>query len=84
MTNRTIIELLQIVLDNISKCSYGFCEFIDTLFITGFITNGEAYLLHTYLYNNRPENKNLQEYWWLPSILEPRIEWLKEHIKLNS
>jgi len=92
MKNRTIKELLQLMLDNQKLFSTGLCFWTIKLFSSRLITENEYFLLNDYIKANRPSkyssidaykyrNTNL---YWKENNIKPRIKWLNKHIKLNS
>ena len=48
------------------------------------ITEDEFKSLSKYIKSNPPENKYNYSYFFEPGLKQPRIEWLEQHIKLNS
>ena len=89
---RTIKELLELLLENQIHFSNGLCFWITSLHSYGKISNKEHQLLLFYITNSRPskfsswdtfKHRN-KTYYWTKGNIEPRIEWIKKHIKLNS
>ncbi len=87
---RTIKELLQVMLDN-QPYTAGLCHWISRLAQLDIITTEEFWELSYYIRLNRPSRysslkayKNRHKsYYWPQYDLEPRIKWIKKHIKLN-
>lgn len=83
---RTIKELLQVVLDNPEYFRSGLCNWIYDLKIDGFITHQEQHILEYYI-SQFPTDRfrtSGSMYYWESGLIKPRIEWLKEHIKLQE
>jgi len=86
---RTIKELLQLMLDNKHLFERGLCYFKDSLYSDNLITFEEYFLLEDYIKNNKPKrtwyNFILKDsnYWWKVGWRLPRIIWLKYHISIN-
>lgn len=91
---RNTRQLLELLLKQIQQCPlvrfYGMCGEVDVMariltedevvrgcFIFGF----EHTKLLIYIMDNEPDN--CEGFWWECGIKKPRIEWIKEHIKLN-
>lgn len=90
--NRTIKELLQLLLDNPKWFNTGLCGWVIYTFHNSDMTHHEKYMLLDYINDNRPsiwssidafKCRNTNYYWKFGNIT-PRIKWLKKHIKLNS
>ncbi len=93
---RSINELLQLVLDNIDMLNRpwcgGLCIIGHQLFLTKIISYNEEIILYNYIHNNKPinirtilgkltyGNFNIYHFWKRYSK-QPRINWLKKHIK---
>lgn len=89
---RSIKELLQLMLDSKYLFKLGLCTWNYYLWDNNLINNKEYFLINKYIRRNRPSkwsgikafiNRNSDWYWSIGDI-EPRIKWLKKHIKLNS
>ena len=90
---RTIKELLQIMLDNQEYFEITLCFWVDKLYIlSNLLSLLEVIRLRQYILLNRPStfssiqsfiNRN-NFYYWNRGDIKPRIKWLKEHIKKNS
>lgn len=86
---KTIKELLQLMLDSQQHFQSGLCNWIDNLYVYNVITSFEFSKLKNYIRCNKP---NLLHniiysngsYWWRYGDIFPRIEWVKKHIKKNS
>lgn len=90
---RTIKELLQVMLDNQKYFTLGLCSWAkDLLYSKKLINIQEFYQLYNYVEKNRPSKfssisafKNREnDYYWEVKDINPRIKWLKKHIKKNS
>jgi hypothetical protein len=82
---RTIKVLLELVLENIFFLNEGFCDLIRGLKAREEISIEEHAELRKYLRDNEYPNETIwRPYWWKPGDKEPRIAWLKEHIKRNT
>lgn len=92
---RTIKELLQVMLDNQQYFEDGLCSWVTDLYWESkfkLITHNEVAKIKAYITENRPSKfssisafKNRhREYYWEVGNINPRIEWLKKHIKKNS
>ena len=86
---RTIQELLEIMLKNKSKFCYGLCGWVGELRCLKIISYKEEDLLKNYIKNNRPNifssldtfiNRK-SPFFWRSGDIEPRIKWIKKHIK---
>jgi len=82
--NRSIIELLKIVLDNVNSVESigigGLCSLIDELYLDDYINTDELDMLSIYMGDNIPEDKSWIEYWWPKFEVKPRREWLTAQI----
>jgi hypothetical protein len=82
-------EFIKII--NIDKNYSGMCRAIASLFINDNITFGEKLNMEFYLIANIPVKckhtkgvSKLNYYWFDLNDIESRINWLDEHIKLNT
>jgi len=94
--NRTIKELLQVMLDNKQLFSRGLCEWNNKLWEQSFITINEYYLLNQYIKDNKPSINEwsismllyspgkFSIFYWKCGALYPRVQWLKKHIRKNK
>lgn len=86
---RSTKELLQLMLDNRSCFTGGLCAWVTVMWCSNIITIGEQQLLMDYIRRNRPNwlsstnafKRRNSSYYWEPNVIEPRIKWLKKHIK---
>jgi len=91
---RTIKELLQLLLRNIENGTfrYGLCQTAsDLCYHDDVITFEELQVLHNYIDTHRPswfsswdalkQHITAESYYWTTDLKEPRIKWLKKHIK---
>jgi hypothetical protein len=94
-TERSIKELLELMLEYQGLYSYyslGLCHWTFTLLRYGLLLNSEYCKLKDYIDKNRPSKySSLDAYfnrksplYWKSDNIEPRIKWIKKHIKLNS
>lgn len=90
--NRSIKELLEIMLNNQKYFTYGLCQWIQKLSQIGIITFAEREILQDFIKNNKPSIFsswsvlfNLKcGYFWKYGKIKPRIKWIKKHIKKLS
>lgn len=88
---KTIKELLQIMLDNPNYFRSGLCRWAESLCYRHpfLITDLECRLLKEYIKSNRPNwlssidafKRRDSVFYWKPDNIEPRIKWIKKHIK---
>lgn len=90
---RTIKQLLQVMLDNQQYFSNGLCAWATDLYWgTELFEESEYEKVREYIRKNRPNKFSSidafkyrnREYYWTPENINPRIKWLKKHIKKNS
>ncbi len=91
---RTIKELLQVMLDNQKYFVSGLCNLVDNICLKDLISMKEHRILLNYVKENKPSTFSSFErfkqeicaeaYWWKKGNINPRIKWLKKHIKQNS
>jgi hypothetical protein len=85
MKNRSIKELLEVMLDNQGHFCDGLCSWVSWLKHYEIVNNEESMVLRRYIDNNRPSTtKAVDVYYWPVCEKEPRVNWINEHIKLNS
>jgi len=87
MKIRTIKELLELILNYPQHFIGGLCIWISNLYIINIINLDERNLLLKYVENNKPSvlHKFIYaegNFWWKYNKIEPRIKWIKKHIKL--
>ena len=83
--DRTIKELLELLLENQHLFDSGLCIWAFELSTECQISIQEENMLYMYIKNNRPINlRYFKGYYWPIGNIKPRIEWIKEHIKKNS
>jgi hypothetical protein len=89
--NRTIKELLQLMLDEQDLFGSGLCNWVDNIFYKSKMSFGEKEILTDYIKNNRPSMfssidalkcANTNFYWKMNNI-KPRIKWINKHIQKN-
>ena len=91
---RSIKELLQLLLiyidliPELPRNMLGLCGLAYHLHFIGKITETEHDIIYQYIDNNKPINFHTvfirDDFYWERGLKEPRIKWLKKHIKLNS
>jgi len=86
MKNRTIKELLELMLEHQHLFSAGLCLWNTSMHVRG-LTNWDEYLiLKKYINNHSPFLNifNSSPYYWKSGDINPRIKWIKKHIKQNT
>lgn len=89
---RSIKELLEVMLDHKDHFYEGLCSWNYNLYCIKVITNDEFKILRKYIRENRPKWYSsfsafwtiTSAYYWEYDNIEPRIRWIKRHIKLNK
>jgi hypothetical protein len=85
---RTIKELLQLMLEHKELFNLGLCSWVTNVKIRQIITFDERSILMDFIHNNRPSkyssvsafrNRDLLFY-WEKNRIKPRIKWIKKHI----
>jgi len=88
MKPRSIKELLKVLLNNQwhykTGACHGMCGWCFYLELEKIISDVELVDLLNYIRANPPETMFDKDYFFEIGKLEPRIKWIKEHIKLNS
>lgn len=87
MKDRSIKELLEVMLYNVHLFDCGLCYWTSSLWVENKITYSELKLLKKYISNNKPFNfRSITGwgYYWKPYKIQPRIDWINKHIKKNS
>ena len=87
--DRTIHELLQVMLDNQQYFRCGLCNWTSILYWKKIISEKQKNELHLYIYSNRPSKySNLDAYkrrnnpfYWEVANIKPRLRWIKKHLK---
>ncbi|HMT03712.1 MAG TPA: hypothetical protein PKD00_10535 [Burkholderiales bacterium] len=91
-TRRSIKELLQLMLDNQDYFIIGMCNWIHNLLEDNLINKEEHRILYRYIQSNRPSifssidaflNRN-NLFYWKSCDINPRLKWIKKHIKKFS
>ena len=78
---RTIKELLQLMLEHQELFTSGLCTWKFELWVKSLITFDEYLLLGVFVDANRPSKYSLlYAYYWKPGNIKPRIKWIKKHI----
>lgn len=89
---RTIKDLLELMLEHQDLYDTGLCGWVNTLCMCDIISNQEGRHLKDYIKHNRPskysslecfKHRKYSNYWKIQN-LEPRIKWIKKHIKKLS
>ena len=83
---RTIKELLELSLKYEYFLIDGLCQLFSTMYEKGLIDASELMFIKHYMRINRPfiKGRECTCFWWPSREIPPRIEWIEEHIKLNS
>lgn len=90
---RPIAELLKVMLDNQDSFhGGGLCYWTEQLYYDRHISIWEQITLITYIKNNRPSpfsswdafKRTGRAFFWKKGNIEPRIKWIKKHIKKLS
>jgi hypothetical protein len=75
---RSIDELLEVMLDNTAEFEDGLCKWRYNL--RNKISDEEHIRLHRYIEKNRPWFC-FGTHYWPKGKLEPRLKWIRKHIK---
>jgi hypothetical protein len=91
---RSIKELLEVMLEHQDKFRDGLCMWGLKLLTSNIVTQNEYRVILNYIKGNKPkwysststfyEVFSQSAYYWECNNIEPRIEWIKKHIKLNQ
>ena len=89
---RSIEDLLYVMYNNQSFFSRSLCEWVLDLSIYELINRDERNELLNYIKNNKPSRfsslsslKSIHtNFYWVAGEIEPRLKWLKKHIKKNE
>jgi len=86
MKSEEIKRLLEIILDKPEHFQGGLCLWTVRLQVNECITYDEYRLLYDYIKDNKPfwSYFRASPYWWKVGKINPRIRWIKKHIKRNS
>lgn len=87
MKNRSIVELLELMLENQGLFHSGLCYWAQRLESANIISPNERYRLENYIEENRPFfifRCWSGDYYWKPERIRPRIKWIIKHIKKLS
>jgi len=92
MKERSIKELLELMLKYRQLYCRGLCHFANILHLQDIISFQEMVILRIYIKDNRPSMFSsfeafafrITNYYWKPENIVPRIKWIKKHIKKNS
>jgi hypothetical protein len=92
-TERTLKELLELMLANKPHFNTGLCFWCECLYTKNLINRHEHNILYHYIKSNPPYFRSLiakiidptaDYYYWRADNIAPRIKWLKKHIKKQS
>lgn len=87
MRNRTIAELLELMVEN-QDCFYlGLCDWSHKMYRAKIITMSECIILEDYVKANRPSafsswdafKHRKKRFYWTMNDIHPRIEWINQH-----
>ena len=89
MKNRSIVELLEVMLEYENRFTKGLCSWAIDLYMIDVINDKEIKLLRDYIKGNRPAwYSSFQSFiaigtpfYFVPGNLKPRVKWIKKHIK---
>jgi len=84
---RSINELLKLMLDHEEYFYSGLCAWVTNLIFHDIVSLDEGWRLRVYIRKNRPKNKyhkTNHTYFWEIHNKSPRIKWLQKHIKLTN
>ena len=84
MQNKTMVELLELMLKNQGLFHSGLCYWAQRLESANIISRDERYRLEDYIAENKPffiVRWWHGDYFWKPMSIEPRVKWIKKHIK---
>ena len=82
---RTIKELLQLMLDNQELFTTSLCTWKARLYLNDIITTDESISLAIFIDEHRPWVKIFQMnsgYYWSKGKIKPRIKWIKKYIAI--
>lgn len=96
--NRTLKELLQLAFNNQHLFDTGLCALYADMRHRNIITVEERDLLNKYTHSNQPltwevidgkiaafvDGFKIHYFFWKPYKREPRMKWLKKHIKKHE
>lgn len=77
--NRSVKELLELMLEHQGLFYSGLCSWIYSMRNKSLISDKEYCLLRDYIRANKPENKT--NFWWEHSKITPRINWINTQIE---
>lgn len=77
---RSIDELLEVMLDNTAEFKLGLCVWNLNLYSKEVIDEEEYEKLRAYIKENKPWY-SFGEYYWSVGKLQPRLKWIHKHIK---
>ena len=84
--DRSIKELLELMLEHQKLFGTGLCLWCDCLFFSNKISFSEMDKLNKYIKDNKPWTSifRFSAYYWSYGKIEPRIKWINKHIKKLS
>lgn len=81
---RSINELLRLMLDHQEYFNDGLCRWMEHMSWHDYITWDEMRKIRKYIKENRPKNIYWMMgngYYWKCDDINPRIKWIRKHIK---
>ena len=89
---RSVKELLEVMLNNKKLFAGGLCSWVWFLYYYDVINLEEYMRLDVYIQENRPSIFSSKDafkhmtslFYWKKGNIEPRIEWINKHIKKLS
>ena len=89
--NKTIKELLQLMLEHQELFDEGLCNWKSSLMHKSLISLEEYFMLKNYIRENKPSifsSWNVFKhrifisygFYWTPGKIKPRVKWIKKHI----
>jgi hypothetical protein len=83
-TERSIKELLELMLSHQSLFRDGLCVYIYAMYVKDLITFLEYEILKNYLHKNKPKHTYNVLHWWPVGEIQPRIEWINKQLEKLS
>lgn len=88
MKQRSIVELLELMLQNTKLFKHGLCSWACMLFYLEKISDDEKYTLLEYIEHNRVSRFSSMDaflyrksaWFWRSGDIAPRIKWINKHI----
>ena len=87
MRNRTIAELLELMIENQDYFYQGLCVWARQMFHAKLMSSDECNILYDYIQANRPSafsswdafKHRKKRFYWTIDEIHPRIEWINQH-----